>query len=78
MKFHEPEWVGKDIQCTYCRAKFTLEAEDEKLVKYIETTKNGIVRYWINCPKCNDPVCFQVDINNSPSSVKHIPAPLFE
>ena len=65
MKFHEPEWVGKDVQCQKCRTKFTLEAEDENLVEFDSDTDYGTHRtYWyqLDCPKCHKSILFHVHI----------------
>ena len=59
MKFHEPDWVGEDVRCEHCAVKFTLEAEDEKLITCTgcdaETAEFQMV-----CPKCNEDIEFEV------------------
>jgi hypothetical protein len=61
MKVHEPDWVGEVLQCEKCSTQFTLEANDEKLVKFIGKFPNRRARYSIKCPKRRKRLVFSVD-----------------
>jgi DNA-directed RNA polymerase subunit RPC12/RpoP len=80
MKIHEPEWAGKELRCEKCSTQFTLDASDEKLVRFTEKLSNGIAKYWIKCPKCRKRILFSVDTTKERSSPSGgiMPAPLIE
>lgn len=79
MKIHEPDWAGEVLRCEKCSVQFTLEAGDEKKVKFIEKFTNGYARHSVKCPKCRRVVLFSIDATKEKDlspSVEFMPAPI--
>ena len=73
MKFHEPDWIGEDVQCEHCAVKFTLEAEDKSLItcQWMQSMKSA-ENFKMAYPKCNEDIEFEVVLKKKEQAISRV------